>query len=258
MDTNKIAKGLGLNRWLGKKIHFKEEIASTNSWALKAVKEKAARGEVFLTDYQTQGHGRLDRHWESPPGKNILMSLIDHLPSSESQTPHLTLIAGVSFLKALEQSFSQLQFQIKWPNDILLSGKKVGGILCERHGTHKLAVIGLGLNVNMFPQDFSSDLAQTATSLQIATGSKIKREKVVTALLINYENWRETYDTYGLAPIINVWKKKTNLIHKKVKVTENATSYEGIVEGMDEDGFLIVNTQGKNQKVISGDITLCF
>ena len=189
MDTKLITKNLKTH-WAGKKILFKESVDSTNSWASQCL-EKEPRGTIFLAGFQTAGHGRMKRGWESPAGKNILLSLIDKPPGDEGRTHQLTLVAGIGFASGLASLFPKLSLGLKWPNDIVVSGKKLGGILCEFDPKPGKVVIGVGLNVNAGKNDFSAEVQKIATSLSIETGKSSPLEPLIAACLNGYETWRE-------------------------------------------------------------------
>ena len=254
MDTKLITKNLKTH-WAGKKILFKESVDSTNSWASQCL-EKEPRGTIFLAGFQTAGHGRMKRGWESPAGKNILLSLIDKPPGDEGRTHQLTLVAGIGFASGLASLFPKLSLGLKWPNDIVVSGKKLGGILCEFDPKPGKVVIGVGLNVNAGKNDFSAEVQKIATSLSIETGKSSPLEPLIAACLNGYETWREAYESRGVGAIIQAWDERSVLRGKKVKIVEDGTAIEGIAEGLDANGFLIVNQSGRKQTVITGDVNL--
>ena len=255
MNVDQIKKKLH-NGWIGQKINFKPEVNSTNTWALQSLETDARRGDVFLTDFQTEGRGRLGRKWEGAKEKNIFISIIDQKPTVEAQTPQLTLIAGLGFLEGLQSLFPQLSLTLKWPNDILLEGKKIGGILIESHSSQPYLTVGVGLNINMKKSEFSSEVQKTAISLSEAMRHSIEREPVMAACLNHYEKWRDLLDKKGVAPILEAWKKKSSTLNRKVKVDDGNKSYEGTAVDLDPSGFLIVETTGKRKTVISADVTL--
>ncbi len=256
MNTVQIQENLK-TRWLGSRLHQLPEVDSTNRWAIRMIDQKSGRGEVFLADFQTQGQGRHQRIWESPVGKNILVSFIDSAPRDEGQTPQLNLVAGVAFFEALH-SLNQIPgLQLKWPNDLMVNQKKMGGILAEKHSQHPFVVIGFGLNVNTDLTDFPPSLQPLATSIKVITGKESKRETILAHCLNAYEKWREIFDQEGLKPIITFWKNHSNLIGKKVEVVEEEESYTGTAVDLDENGFLVVETKSGKKTVLSGDVTLC-
>ncbi|MBI2340623.1 MAG: biotin--[acetyl-CoA-carboxylase] ligase [Deltaproteobacteria bacterium] len=253
MDITRIKKNLK-TAWLGKTIHFESSIDSTNAWGLRGIDAGSKRGEVFLADYQTKGRGRQNRVWESSAGKNILMTLIDNAPADPAKVFQLTLVAGVAFQEALSSLFPSLPIRLKWPNDLLLKGKKLAGILCEKHPSKPMAVVGVGINANAAKEDFTAETAGIAASLALELGGAVEQEQIAASCLNSYEKWREKYDQSGLAPASEAWLKKTDMMGKKVRVVDGGKTFEGTAQSLDEDGFLVVD----GKKIISGDIVLCF
>ncbi|HBF12015.1 MAG TPA: biotin--[acetyl-CoA-carboxylase] ligase [Deltaproteobacteria bacterium] len=255
MDIQLIKQNLK-TKWLGKTIHFEETTDSTNGWALQSLQKGARPGEVFLTHFQTKGHGRLKRTWESPKDKNILVSFIDSQTAQPEHTYQLTLVAGVAILEALENRIRGIKFELKWPNDILVNGKKLGGILCEKISSHPYAVIGFGLNVNVDKNDFSPEIKDVATSLLLETSKPQSREEIIAACFKSYERWRQIYDTKGLSPVIDAWNRYSAILGQKVTVTENGKSYEAIAKHLTKEGFLVVETGEQTITLISADVSL--
>lgn len=248
-------------KWLGKKISYKPQVDSTNIWGLKAIDEGASRGEIFLTDFQTRGRGRLDRIWESPEKKNILLSFIDILPKNGSQAPHLTLVSGVGFFKALKTLFPSLPIKLKWPNDIVLDDvgetpKKLGGILCLKHEKKSFVVIGFGLNVNCSTRDLSPNIQKISATLSDFLGHETNREEIVAELLFHYEKERFHYDVSGLKPVLDFWKKESSVFGKKVRVCDGKDFFEGRAVDLDPNGFLMVESGENVKTVVSGDVTI--
>ena len=248
MDLARIKKNLK-TRLFGQVVHFESTVDSTNEWAFRA---DGKRGEIFLADFQTGGKGRLKRPWESPAGKNILLSLVDTPPVPPGKSFQLSLVAGVAFLEGLSNAVPQISFALKWPNDILVDGKKLGGILAETRG--ETTVIGVGLNVNITSTDFSSTVAPIATSLKIATDKDWGREEIIAVCLNSYESWREKFQKEGIKAVIAAWNGHNALVGKKVTVQDGQSSFTGTVEGLDAEGFLVVNANGEKKTVISGDV----
>ena len=224
--------------WLGRVVHYEKTIDSTNTWALRELAQ-SPRGTLFVTDYQTTGRGRLTRAWEAPLGKNLLFSFVDDLPV---KGPHLSLVTGV----ALAEGLGKVEMQLKWPNDLFYSGKKIGGILIEAR--QEKAVVGVGINVNMSVDDFSPEIREKSFSLKEIIGQDLSLEDLLISLLCSYEQARSLYDREGLAPFIKKWNQKNIL-----KVITNETFSNAEVLGLDEDGFLLVKERGVVHKIIVGD-----
>ena len=262
VDIPQIKKNLKTSRF-GQTIHFEPSVDSTNRRALSGIDSGAKCGEVFLTDYQTKGHGRGNRLWESAEGKNILMTLIDFAPASAGKIFQLTLVAGVAFQEALVSLFPSLSVRLKWPNDLLVyperekrvervEGKKLAGILCEKHSSRPMAVVGVGINVNASTEDFTAETAKIAASLALQLGSPVEREPIAAACLNSYEKRRNEYDKSGFGPIRTAWLKKTDMMEKKVRIVESGKTFEGTAQDLDGDGFLVVD----GERVISGDVVI--
>ncbi|OGQ07267.1 MAG: biotin--[acetyl-CoA-carboxylase] ligase [Deltaproteobacteria bacterium RIFCSPLOWO2_12_FULL_40_28] len=256
MDVNKIQTAL-TGRFKNLKISFKSEVQSTNLWAKESLAEGLKDPALFITNHQTSGYGREQRVWESPAGKNILISLVDNPPQNPSFVYQLTLVFGVAQALALSSQFQKLPFQLKWPNDLYLNGKKMGGILVEYPSQFQKVIIGVGININSSQKDFSQDVAKIATSLFEETKTTHILEPLVASILNEYTNWRQIYDTQGLRPIISAWNSLSFITGKKVRVQESPEkSYEGVVLRLDEDGFLILRVDNQEKQVSFGDITI--
>lgn len=253
MDLNRIQKALRTGTF-GRKIHFEATVDSTNAWAQKTLNQGAGRGEIFLTDEQTAGRGRLDRRWESTPERDILLSIIDIPTADPAQIPQLNLVTGLAFCEALKTKFPKLPLGIKWPNDLWVGMKKLGGVLSEYDPASGKVIIGIGLNVNA--DTFSSALKGKATSLKLATGAEQSREEIIAAGLNHYEKWRELYDREGLSPVIEGLDQFSTLNGKRVRVTEGNETYEGKACGLNREGNLQVETKTGKRAVIAGDIVL--
>lgn len=193
LSSKKLAALLPLKK-IGETLYIFDELGSTNAFAMERAKDQALSGTVVLADRQTAGRGRLDRSWFSPGKANIYGSLL-LVPETTIQylgwIPHM---AGVAIAKALEQQ-TGIRIDLKWPNDLLIGGRKLGGVLCDsfRNSGHQTCVvIGFGINVNITQSEFPSALQASATSLHIQCHCPLDREaliiKVITSLEENWEN----------------------------------------------------------------------
>jgi len=233
---------------LGHNIHYLPEVDSTNKWAARF--DHCQIGDVFLTDFQTSGYGRLKRQWESPRGKNILLTLIDSPPINPAHTPQLTLVTGVAFAKALKKF--ELPIILKWPNDLFINKKKLGGILCESTGSQ--VRIGVGLNINSTPADFSDSVKALSTSAFRELGKNLVLEEVIATCLNEYEKTRHDYSIQGIDPLLKEWEALTIVKKTPVKITDDGRSFEAKYEGVTPDGFLLVQVGDKIEKIMSGDL----
>ncbi len=177
---------------MGTTLFAFEDIPSTNSFALELIRKNPRDGALVCADHQTEGRGRLDRLWFSPPGLNIYASLIKALPDAASihNTGWIPLLAGLAILQALGKS-TELSLDLKWPNDILSHGRKLGGILCETTtglAGKRWVVIGFGINVNQAKTSLPLELQETATSLQEESGRQWDRLSLLHQMTSSVEN----------------------------------------------------------------------
>ncbi|MDI6802190.1 MAG: biotin--[acetyl-CoA-carboxylase] ligase [Thermodesulfovibrionales bacterium] len=252
-DTTKI---------IGREIIFYDSLVSTNITATELAERGYADGTVVISDCQTGGKGRLERKWLSPPGKNLYMSIIlrpEILPRNASM---LTIISAVSSAIAIRR-LSNIHVSIKWPNDIMVSEKKLGGILTEmKADMDRLhhAIIGIGVNINMDISDMPDDIKQIATSLKNETKTSLSRTELAIEILKELDKWYSILlKTYkgkeDIGIIIKEWSRLSSTIGQKVKVTAVNKVFTGIAEGIDEDGYLILKLSNNSLKKISaGDV----
>jgi BirA family biotin operon repressor/biotin-[acetyl-CoA-carboxylase] ligase len=241
-------------RFIGRNILYYPVITSTMDEARVAAAEGAEEGTIVLADEQTAGKGRLKRQWFSPPGDSILLSII--LRPELAHLSQLTMVAALAVAQTIEK-VTGLGPAIKWPNDVLIEGRKVSGILIESQvqgGQVKCAIVGIGLNVNLDP----SALPQTAipaTSLRAATGHEVSRLEVLTSLLQGFE---ELYQ--GLRrgePIHQRWMGRLETLGKKVRVSLGDRVEEGYAESVDERGNLVLRRPDESLvTIVAGDVTL--
>jgi BirA family biotin operon repressor/biotin-[acetyl-CoA-carboxylase] ligase len=217
--------------------------------ALKGAKE----GTVVIAGEQTGGRGRLKRAWLAPEG-NIALSVILH-PDIKA-LPCLIMIASLAAAQSIE-SVAGVKASIKWPNDVLIGDKKVGGILIEnevRGNKAAFSIVGIGINIDLKAADYA-EIAKTATSLKEASGKKDLRIKIIQALLTEFEK------LYLKLPdgktIYEAWRDKLVTLGKKVRAQMGSQSIEGIAEVVDEEGALMINGEdGRLTRVVAGDVTL--
>jgi len=247
----------GLNtKFIAKKIHYFDYLASTMDLAMQLGIQLAANGTLVLAESQTKGRGRLGRSWFSPKHKGIYLSLILRPKISPSASPVLTLLAAVSICEAVKKVTS-LDAQIKWPNDIFIHNKKIAGILTEMNAEVdkvNFVVIGIGLNVN---NDKKSLIAQ-ATSLKEQTGQPINRVILLQELLRKIENNYSLLEDRGAQVIIDKWRSFSLTLGRRVKIYCQDKHIEGAAVDIDQDGALLIRKDsGLTQKVFSGDVMHC-
>lgn len=244
-------------KFIGRNILYFQSIDSTNSYA-KSLSTDCIDGLVIISEEQTKGRGRLGRTWVSPKGKGIWMSIILHPNLPPSEAHKLTIIAASSIYATL--SPFNLDVKIKWPNDILINGKKVCGILTEMNAelNHiNYLVIGIGINVNLELQDFNEELKQIATSLKIETGNLIDRKKLAAEILNNLEKFYLEYlYSKNIKPYLEIVRKNSAIIGKDVEIIKPNEKFIARVVDIDEDGQLIIDKNGNLEKLLSGEVSL--
>ena len=236
-------------------FHFKEA-DSTNIKAKELADRGAVEGTLVISEKQTSGRGRKGRSWFSPSQEGIYISLILRPSISPSEAPKTTLLTAVAVAEAL-LSLTRLKVSIKWPNDILVGGKKIAGILTEisaEMDAIDYIVVGLGLNVNT--PDFPLDIKDNATSILIETGKYFHRVDIIKEYLKQYEKYYEILGIIGFEPIIKRWKELTNIIGRWITIEATNTEYTGEVQDIDKDGLLILKDgRGKFHRIFSGVVS---
>ncbi|MDI7275788.1 MAG: biotin--[acetyl-CoA-carboxylase] ligase [Anaerolineae bacterium] len=247
-----IAEGLG-TCWLARNIAYYESVGSTNDEARRLALAGAPEGTLVLAEEQTAGRGRLQRRWLAPRGQALLFSLVFYPTFEARDAFRLTMLASLACVQAVQEQ-TGLRPEIKWPNDLLLQGKKLAGILSElgQAGDRLYAVVGIGLNVNV---DFSPwpELREQATSLREALGRPVPRLPILQATLRRMEAGYDRLRT-GASPF-DEWMANLATLGQSVQVTTPEGTFEGKASGVDPDGALQVTLpDGSTRRVLAGDV----
>jgi len=254
---NKIREGLDTKVFGKRDIVYFTETDSTNTRAKDLAAKGAPEGTLVISEKQNKGKGRKGRSWFSPSQEGIYASLILRPSISPSEAQKTTLLTAVVVAEAL-RTLTGLSVIIKWPNDILINGKKIAGILTEMStemDSIDHIVVGLGLNVNT--PDFPDDIRETATSIFIETGKHFPRVRFIQEYLKWYEEYYEIFKRTGFEPVIKRWKELTNMIGQRITVEMVSKKYFGEVQDIDKDGVLILkDNRGRSHRIFSGDVTL--
>jgi len=240
--------------FIGQRVICYPRLTSTMEVAKReAARRGAAEGTVIVADEQTAGKGRLKRIWLSPKG-NIALSVI--LYPDVAYLPSLIMIASLAVVHCIE-AVTGLKSQIKWPNDVLINGRKVCGILIESDVKGNMvdyAIIGIGINVDLRLSDFP-DILSTATSLSHELGREVSRLDVIRQLLVEIERLYLTLQTGG--SIYEEWRDSLVMFGRRVRVKLGRTIYEGVAESVTTDGSLLLrHSDGSLTKIVGGDVTL--
>ncbi len=242
--------------YIGRTFVYAEELSSTNTFLMDKQNGYNESGTVVLAEKQTSGKGRKDRVWYSAPDSNLTFSIL--LTKDKFLTSNSSLI---NFAASLSVAFSienlyQLKTELKWPNDVLLDGKKTSGILIEATSQgNKIErfVIGIGINVNQ--PSFQGTFNYPPTSIRNELGRNVEREKLLAEILNNFELLLEKIKK-NKSEVINDWKSKCKMIGERISIVENDSEKFGIFYDIDEEGFLLLKTKDGIEKIHYGDVSL--
>ena len=257
LRLDQIRGGLKVQR-LGTQFHYFKELDSTNSCARRLAEQGAREGEVVIAEQQAEGRGRLGRSWVSPPYRNLYASVILRPNLAPVCAPQITLMAAVALADTVA-SFIAESPKIKWPNDILIGGKKLAGILTESSCDSRrieFVILGIGANLN-FPRESMPDhIRERATSLMEVAGKSVSREIFVRRLIQDLDRCYGILEESGFDAIAPRWQARFGLRGKRVRVEMVDEVLIGKAVGIDPDGALLVEgDDGALQRVIAGDVT---
>lgn len=243
-------------KFIGRKVYYFQKVVSTMDVAMQWVTKGACEGALVLAETQTKGRGRLGRFWSSPKYKGLYFSLILKPKILPSEASIFTLMAAVSICEAIKET-TELEPQIKWPNDILIQNKKVGGILTELDAEMdevRFLVIGIGLNVN----NDKAGIVLGATSLKEQKKEEINRLSLLQEILRRIEDNYLVFQKEGPRPVLKKWRDFNITLGKRVKVNFHKKHIEGVAVDIDVDGALLVrDNPGLIHRFTAGDVTLC-
>jgi len=254
-----------IEKYLGAKgidaqVYLYKELDSTNTRAIELASEGAPHGTVVIADRQTKGRGRFERRWISPAGTNLHMSILLRPPEVVLRSAGvLTFMAAVAVVRSIKR-LEGPDAAIKWPNDVLLNGKKVAGILAEQADSlpyGKCVVLGVGVNLNQTYDSMPIEIRDTATSFFAATGRMVNRS-LFSAWLIDLlgEIYRRILAD-GCDAVIEPWREHNMTLGRRIRLMEGSRIIEGEAEDVDGEGGLLVRTDhGEHLRVFSGDVTV--
>lgn len=245
------------NRLVGGDIRMLDVTDSTNARAGAAGDAGASEGLVVIADQQTAGKGRLGRSWVSPAAVNLYLSVLLRPPVLPVEAPQLTFLSAVAVCRAISE-VSGLEPTVKWPNDVLLHGRKTAGLLNEMSSeTDRVnyVVLGIGVNLNMRAEQFPTQLRYPATSLSIELGHQVSRLAFTRSLLQQIDTLYAAYLASGPRSVLAAWEEYCDLTGKPIVVDCQSRLIRGIMAGLDDDGALLVKTAaGSFERVLAGDV----
>ena len=255
ISASEISKDLN-TKYIGKELFVFNEVSSTNTLARFLSMNGIADGSVIISEKQTNARGRSGKSWESPLG-GVWLSIVLNPHVDYAKLPLITLATGVAVAKTLEKVGVENP-EIKWPNDIMINGKKVCGILTEavtKLNTIENVIIGVGIDANLDVEDFPEELREGTTTLQNELGRKGSENLLIKTFLEEFEEITELFDHEGYEEILKEWRKRSYSIGKIVEVREPFNkNYDAYVLGVSREGALIVEKiDGTLEKVISGE-----
>lgn len=244
--------------WAARNLCCFDAVDSTNLELIRLAKEGAPHGTLVIADSQMAGKGRMGRKWISPPGSGIWMSLLLRPEISPQSASMLTLVAALAVVEGIRGE-TGLNPQIKWPNDVVLGGRKLCGILTEMSteaGAIRYVVPGIGVNVNM--TEFPPEVSETATSLRLELGREIEREPLIARMMEAFEGYYEKFlKTQDLAGLTEEYNRRSVNLGRQVKVLDPAGNFQGEAMGIDSQGSLLVKmADGQVCQVISGEVSV--
>lgn len=246
-------------RVVGRDIRVFEETASTNDIVEKLARDGVKEGVVVFAESQSKGRGRLGRKWISPPRKGLWLSVLLRPNLRPQAATQLTVAAATALHRAIRE-VTGLSPEIKWPNDILVDGRKIAGVLTELsaeldHINH--LILGIGVDVNQAASEFPPELRKIATSLKAETGRHVHRADLAAAMLRELDKDYARICRGEFAKLADEWEQHCTTIGQRVAIHIGDRITQGHAEALDDDGALLVRTQhGHLERIIGGDVTL--
>lgn len=243
---------------VGRRLEFIKTTASTNADAFRLAEEGAIEGTVILADAQSGGKGRRGRAWASPAGVNLYCSVVLRPDIMPHEAPQLTFLSAVAAARAIELT-TGLVPEIKWPNDLLVSGKKVAGLLNEMSAETdgiNFVVLGIGVNLNMTAAQFPVDLRHPATSLFLEAGIRVDRSRFTGTMLNELDQLYEGFLAHGFGPVREEWQRRCNASGRQVLVSDSGTECTGgRFVGIDSDGAMLLRSDDDIlHRITCGDV----
>jgi BirA family biotin operon repressor/biotin-[acetyl-CoA-carboxylase] ligase len=242
-------------KYIGKTIEYYTKTESTNNDAWELCDENGKDGTAIIAGLQSKGRGRQGKKWHSAPGKGLAFSVLIYPDISTENSGLFSIAVAIAIHKALLQY--EIESQLKWPNDILIEGKKLGGILCESRISKnkvKALVIGIGLNVNESRDDFPPEISAQSTSLFLRKGIPFQRERILASILNELEIVIEALKENQIASVMHDWESACGHLNKTISIQENDEVKTGIFSGINAQGNARLIIDGKIKTISSGEL----
>jgi BirA family biotin operon repressor/biotin-[acetyl-CoA-carboxylase] ligase len=259
LHADDLLARLGKTKIIGRDIQVFEQTTSTNDVIEKLARDGVKEGVVVFAESQTRGRGRLGRKWISPAHKGLWFSVLLRPDLRPQETTQLTVASATALRRAI-QSETDLKPEIKWPNDILIRGKKVAGILTELSAEVdrvKHIILGIGVDVNLDAGEFSAELKKTATSLKTETGESVSRAELAAAILRELDFDYSRICGGKFSQVADEWEEHCATIGRNVTVHIGERKIRGRAESLDDDGALLLRSEhGRLERIMGGDVVL--
>jgi BirA family biotin operon repressor/biotin-[acetyl-CoA-carboxylase] ligase len=258
LHADDLISRLGKTRVIGRDIRVFQETTSTNDIIEKFARDGVKEGVVVFAESQTKGRGRLGRKWASPARKGLWFSVLLRPDMRPHETTQLTVASATALRRAI-QAQTSLEPDIKWPNDILVCGRKVAGILTEMNAEVdrvKYVIVGIGVDVNLNSRDFPPELKKSATSLKIETGKAVPRAELAVNILRELDIDYQRVCANDFDEVAEEWEKHCATIGEEVVIRTGPREIRGRAESLAEDGALLLRTEhGRPERIVGGDVT---
>jgi BirA family biotin operon repressor/biotin-[acetyl-CoA-carboxylase] ligase len=243
---------------IGRHLVCLSETSSTNADAFRLAESGAEEGTVVVADAQSGGKGRMGRIWSSPSGVNLYCSVVLRPDVKPYEAPQLTFLSAVAVARAIELT-TALRPEIKWPNDVLIDGAKIAGLLNEMSAETdciNFVILGIGVNLNMTAAQFPNDLRTPASSLLLEQGRPVCRALFAATMLNELDRLYGDFTVHGFGPVREEWQQRCNAKGREVCVSDGgAETLRGMFSGIDSDGaMLVVLADGRVERILSGDV----
>ncbi len=252
-----IVPNLG-TKWLAHSYHYLRTVASTNDYALLLAAEGAPHGTLVVAEEQTEGRGRLRRQWISYPNRGIYLSILLRNPLPIRIAPQSTHIGSLALVKMLREEFG-LPATIKWPNDVLINGRKAAGILTETQSDQdfsRFSVMGIGINVNNSREEMAGHFRYPATSIAIEVGFAVKRQRVLLQFLSQFERNYDHFLRKGLSVLIPEIEAHSGILGRIITVVIGEREITGKAQGLTPEGALLLLREDGSQEIVwAGDVS---
>jgi BirA family biotin operon repressor/biotin-[acetyl-CoA-carboxylase] ligase len=259
LHADDLLARLGPTKIIGRDIRVFEETTSTNDVIEKLARDGVKQGVVVFAESQTKGRGRLGRKWTSPTHKGLWFSVLLRPELSPQETTQLTVASAIALRRAIKK-VTGLTADIKWPNDLLIGGKKVVGILTEMSAEVdrvRHVILGIGVDVNQGAAEFPAELRKIATSLKMESGEAVSRAELATEILRELDFDYARICGGKFSAVADEWEAGCATIGKNVAVQMGTRLIRGCAEALDDDGALLVRSEhGHLERIIGGDVTL--